>query len=52
MAATAAITNQMKQTAPMILLDLPIPPGFAVDATDFDAMVSKLPLSINSRRVA
>src|SRR5207302_180680 len=30
--ATATIINRMQQTAPMVLLDLPIPPGFAIDA--------------------
>ena len=33
--------NQMQQTAPMVLLDLPIPPGFAIDADDLAALVTR-----------
>ena len=29
----------MKTVAPMVILDLPIPGGFAASASDFDAMV-------------
>src|SRR5207249_7526629 len=32
--ATATIVNRMNQTAPMLILDLPIPAGFAIDSDD------------------
>ncbi len=35
----ATVTNQMPAVAPMVMLDLPIPPGFRVDAGEWDAMV-------------
>jgi hypothetical protein len=38
--ATATVTNRMKDTAPMIILDLPIPAGFALEAADLDALRS------------
>jgi uncharacterized protein YfaS (alpha-2-macroglobulin family) len=37
--ATATIVNHMPATAPMILLDLPLPAGFSTDATEFENMV-------------
>jgi uncharacterized protein YfaS (alpha-2-macroglobulin family) len=37
--ATATVTNQMPATAPMVMLDLPVPPGFAADTTTFAALV-------------
>jgi hypothetical protein len=37
--ATATVTNQMKTVAPMVLLDLPIPPGFAPVSEDFTGLV-------------
>jgi hypothetical protein len=39
MTATATVTNQMKQAAPMVILDLPIPAGFALSADDLASMV-------------
>jgi hypothetical protein len=41
LAATAVVTNRMPQAAPMVIVDLPIPPGFAIDADDLAAMKSK-----------
>jgi len=37
--ATAMVTNNMKTDAPMVILDLPVPPGFAIDADDLQGMV-------------
>jgi hypothetical protein len=37
--ATATVTNRMTQTAPMVMLDLPIPAGFVVVAEDLEALV-------------
>src|SRR5262249_20804144 len=37
--ATARVENRMKQSAAMVMLDLPVPPGFAPAAEDFDALV-------------
>jgi hypothetical protein len=37
--ANTVVRNQMHQTAPMILLDLPIPTGFAPVTDDFQEMV-------------
>jgi hypothetical protein len=37
--ATATVTNQMKATAPMVMLDLPVPPGFAAETAGFAALV-------------
>ena len=37
--ATATVTNRMKTDAPMVILDLPVPPGFAIDADDLQGMV-------------
>jgi len=33
--ATATVTNRMKQAAPMVVAELPVPAGFAFDAEDF-----------------
>src|SRR5262249_5808042 len=35
----AAVTNRMKTTAPMVMVDLPVPPGFAPDAEALAALV-------------
>jgi hypothetical protein len=32
---SATVVNQMKQTAPMVILDLPVPAGFAAETEDF-----------------
>ncbi|MEQ8790740.1 MAG: alpha-2-macroglobulin family protein [Pirellulaceae bacterium] len=37
--ATASVTNNMPQTAPMVILDLPIPGGFALEAGELDELV-------------
>jgi uncharacterized protein YfaS (alpha-2-macroglobulin family) len=37
--ATATVTNRRPVPAPMVLLDLPMPAGFAVDPAAFDALV-------------
>jgi uncharacterized protein YfaS (alpha-2-macroglobulin family) len=37
--ATAKIVNRMEQTAPMVVLDLPIPGGFAMVAEDLAKLV-------------
>src|SRR5207247_4399798 len=37
--ATATVTNKMRQSAPMVMLDLPIPAGFAPVAEDFSKLV-------------
>jgi uncharacterized protein YfaS (alpha-2-macroglobulin family) len=39
--ATATVRNRMEQAAPMVILDLPIPPGFAIDADDLARLVTK-----------
>jgi hypothetical protein len=39
--ATATVFNRMPETAPMVILDLPIPPGFAIDADDLAALGTK-----------
>ncbi|HEV3078950.1 MAG TPA: alpha-2-macroglobulin family protein, partial [Gemmataceae bacterium] len=39
--ATATVLNRMDQAAPMVILDLPIPPGFAIDADDLAGLVTK-----------
>lgn len=39
MTATARVTNRMGETAPMVILDLPIPAGFAPDASDFEKLI-------------
>ncbi|MFI5379009.1 MAG: MG2 domain-containing protein [Tepidisphaerales bacterium] len=40
MTARLTITNRMTQTAPMVMLDLPIPAGFAVETDDLQKLVS------------
>ena len=39
-AVSAKIVNQMQVPAPMVLVDLPIPPGFAPDLDSFDALAA------------
>ncbi len=39
--ATATVTNNMATAAPMVILDLPIPAGFAVEADDFSKLVEE-----------
>jgi uncharacterized protein YfaS (alpha-2-macroglobulin family) len=39
--ATATVINRMPQPAAMVMLDLPVPPGFAPNSEDFAALVSK-----------
>jgi hypothetical protein len=39
--ATARVENRMKQPAAMVMLDLPVPAGFAAAADDFEALVQK-----------
>jgi type II secretory pathway pseudopilin PulG len=38
--ATATVTNQGQHAAHMVLVDLPVPPGFVVETEDFDRLVS------------
>jgi CD109 antigen len=38
--AAATLVNHMPQAAPMVILDLPIPAGFAVEPDDFAKLVS------------
>jgi uncharacterized protein YfaS (alpha-2-macroglobulin family) len=38
--ATATVTNRSAVAAPMVILDLPIPAGFAVDVEDLEALRS------------
>jgi uncharacterized protein YfaS (alpha-2-macroglobulin family) len=38
--ATARIVNNLPQSAPMVILDLPIPAGFALEGDDLRALVS------------
>jgi hypothetical protein len=52
--ATATVVNQMPQTAPMVILDLPIPPGFSVAADDFAKLVTSQAIAkfhVNARSV-
>ncbi len=37
---TATVANHLPATAPMIILDLPIPPGFALESEDFESLKS------------
>jgi alpha-2-macroglobulin-like protein len=37
--AVATVVNLMQQPAPMVILDLPIPGGFAIDAGELDELV-------------
>jgi uncharacterized protein YfaS (alpha-2-macroglobulin family) len=39
--ATATVTNQMKDSAAMVMLDLPVPAGFTVVAEDFASLVEQ-----------
>jgi uncharacterized protein YfaS (alpha-2-macroglobulin family) len=39
--ATARVENRTKQSAAMVMLDLPVPAGFAVAADDFEALLKK-----------
>jgi hypothetical protein len=39
--ATARVVNHLKSAAPMVMLDLPVPPGFEPDAAAFAALVKK-----------
>ncbi|HEY2146775.1 MAG TPA: hypothetical protein VGH32_02485, partial [Pirellulales bacterium] len=36
--ATARVTNRMTESAPMVMLDLPIPPGFAIESDDLESL--------------
>jgi uncharacterized protein YfaS (alpha-2-macroglobulin family) len=38
--ATATVTNRTTDVIPMVILDLPIPPGFAIEAADLDVLHS------------
>lgn len=38
--ATATVTNQMPQTSPMVVLELPIPAGFTIDSADLAAAIA------------
>src|SRR5439155_17691109 len=38
--ATATVVNQMGQEAPMVILDLPIPGGFAIEVDDLAKLQS------------
>src|SRR5262249_12031904 len=38
--ATATVLNNMATTAPMVIVDLPIPPGFAMEAGDFERLAT------------
>jgi hypothetical protein len=52
--ATAAVVNRLPQTAPMVILDLPIPPGFAAVADDFSQLVNSQAIAkfqVNARSV-
>ena len=40
-AATVTATNNMEKAAPMVMLDLPIPGGFAAVSEDFDKLVQQ-----------
>jgi alpha-2-macroglobulin-like protein len=35
---TARVTNRIDESAPMVMLDLPIPAGFAIEADDLEAL--------------
>jgi uncharacterized protein YfaS (alpha-2-macroglobulin family) len=37
--ATARVSNRMKEPAPMVLVELPVPAGFTADAGDFQRLV-------------
>src|SRR5207244_11288444 len=36
---TAKVSNRMKETAPMVLVELPVPAGFTAAAADFQRLV-------------
>jgi type II secretory pathway pseudopilin PulG len=38
--ATATVVNRLESAAPMVILDLPVPAGFAVEAEAFDQLVA------------
>ena len=40
MTARLTVTNRMSQTAPMVILDLPIPAGFAIETDDLQKLVT------------
>jgi uncharacterized protein YfaS (alpha-2-macroglobulin family) len=40
-AVKATVVNRQEVSAPMVMLDLPVPPGFAPAAEDFQALVTK-----------
>ena len=40
-AATATIVNRMPKAAPMVIVDLPVPGGFAAEAQDFRSLVDR-----------
>jgi hypothetical protein len=39
-AATATVVNRQPQSAPMVVLDLPIPGGFAIETSDLEKLVA------------
>src|SRR5262249_33649492 len=39
--ATATVTNRMATTAPMVILDLPVPGGFPIDSEDLAKLVKE-----------
>jgi hypothetical protein len=41
MTATATATNRTGKAAPMVMLELPVPVGFALSGEDFDSLVEK-----------
>src|SRR5262249_49113758 len=41
LSVTATATNRSAVTAPMVMLDLPIPPGFRVETDDFDKLLGQ-----------
>jgi uncharacterized protein YfaS (alpha-2-macroglobulin family) len=49
--ATVIVANRMKQGAPMVMLDLPIPPGFALEADDLARAVRAQPSVIAKYQV-
>ena len=38
--ATARVVNNLDAVAPMVILDLPVPAGFAIEPKDFDALIA------------
>src|SRR5262249_36538724 len=52
--ATATVANRMPATAPMVILDLPIPPGFEAITEEFTKLVSAQTIAkfqVNARSV-